>query len=139
MSNISSEIKAKLGEKLKSYFIQNEAEKAAKKLKEPLNKEVKKIMVENKITEFEFDGILASYNLQERTSMNEDKLLNRLKELGFTQAIEQVERPNTSVLETLIYDGTLDPELIANCNETKYVEVLNVKKKKVAQPKVTKK
>lgn len=127
------EVLVKLPEMVKEYHKYDNAEKEAKKSKEPLNKEMKKMMRSAEMKEFETDELLVTYSIQERSSMNEVKLVARLKELGFTDAIETVERPNAGVLETLIYDGKLDPELIADCEVTKEVEVLSVKKKKVGK------
>jgi hypothetical protein len=124
------EILVKLPDMMKTYYEQDSIEKAAKKVKEPLNKELKVLFKSAELAEFETDDLLATYGVQERSGTNDAKLLNRLRELGFEKAIETVERPNSAVLETLIYDGTLDPTLIADCFETKEVEVFSVKKKK---------
>lgn len=121
---------AKLLEMVKEYYKYDTAEKAAKKSKELLNKEMKKMMRSADLEEFETEELIATFSIQERSSMNEVKLVAKLKELGFTDAIETVEKPNAGVLETLIYDGKLDPALIADCEITKEVEVLSVKKKK---------
>ena len=121
---------AKLPEMVKEYYKYDTAEKAAKKSKELLNKEMKKMMRSADLEEFETEELIATFSIQERSSMNEVKLVAKLKELGFTDAIETVEKPNAGVLETLIYDGKLDPALIADCEITKEVEVLSVKKKK---------
>lgn len=130
MSEIDVEVQTQLGVMVTDYHKYDTAEKSAKKLKEPLNKDLKVLMSKSKLKEFVIDDLTASYALQERTSMNSDKLLQRLKDLGFDKAIETFERPNAGVLEALIYDGELDPELIKDCNETKWVEVLSVKKMK---------
>lgn len=122
-----SEELSQLPQKLTKFAEYNEQAKKYEKLKEPLNKEIKTIMSGAGIDEFESEGVTATLQTQERSSMNSAKLLNRLKELGFEEAIETVERPNDAVVERLIYDGKLDPELIQDCVETKHVQVLKVK------------
>jgi hypothetical protein len=131
MEETKEAVLLKLPELVKSFHEADATEKSAKKKAEPLKAEIKKLMSSASLEEFETDGLVASFSVQERTSTNETKLLNRLKELGLDNAIETVERPNSAVLETLIYDGKLDPATIADCFDTKNVEVLKVSKKKV--------
>jgi hypothetical protein len=115
---------------MEAYHEADSKEKSAKKVKEPLNKKLKELMSSAELEEFETDELVATFKVQERTSTNETKLLNRLQSLGLTDAIETVQRPNAAVVETMIYDGKLDPNLIADCIDTKFVEVLSVKKRK---------
>jgi len=122
-----------LGEQVKKYFAFDQAEKTAKKDKEPLNKSIKLEMRTSGLKEFNSDGIVADFSTQQRTTMNEAKLLVKLKELGLDNAIETVEKPNQAVVEDLVYNGKLDPAVLAGCIETKEVEVLKVAKAKKAK------
>lgn len=124
------EILEMLPEKVKKYYEYDAQEKSIKDQKEPIKDEIKKLMRTADLDKFEVEDLEASYKIQERTKMNEIKLLNRLKELGLTEAIEVVERPNIDKVETLLYDNKLDPALISDCLEIKEIEVLSVKKKK---------
>lgn len=129
-AELTEDQKLELGAKIVRYHKYDSEEKAAKKLREPLNLELKKAMAEMNLNLFEFNGYVASYSPQERISMNEDRLIAKLKELGHTDAIVHVEKADTGKLEELIYDGKLDPELLVSCNDTKIVEVLSIKKPK---------
>lgn len=127
---LDKEMASKLERKVKEYHKHDLAEKAAKKLKTPLNKELKELMSSIDLREFETEDLVATYKVQERTNMDEVKLLNRLKELGLDKAIETVERPNQEALTAMFYSGELDPEAIADCMVIKEVEVLSVRQKK---------
>lgn len=128
---VKEQVLLKLSEIVSEFYKHDSIEKLAKKKAEPIKAEIKKLMGSVELGEFETDDLVATFSIQERTSTNEAKLLNKLKELGMAECIETVERPNTAVLETLIYDGKLDASILADCFETKNVEVLSVKKKKV--------
>lgn len=115
---------------VKDYYTYSQKEKQFKDLKDPLNKKIKELMKKYNIQQVESDDVIATYSETEKVNMNEEKLLTKLKELGLEEAIEVVERPNTSVIEQMIYDGKLDPELIADCVETSVVATLRIKKSK---------
>lgn len=114
-------------EQVKHYYQYDLEEKAAKDSKKPLNTSIKKHMQANNLKAVEVDGLKVSYSLQERTNMNEDKLLLKLKSLGLTEAIVTVEKPDAEAVSKLIYDGKLTTEELDACIEKKYVEVLSVK------------
>lgn len=130
MKKITQDVQSKMEEIVKDFHKYDSDAKAATKLKDPLNKEIKTLMSEHGLNSFEVDGIEASYAKQERVSMNEAKLIEVLKTNGYADAIIQVEKPDTGKIEELIYEGKLKPALLEQCNETKIVEVLSVKKKK---------
>jgi hypothetical protein len=117
----------KFEDKVKHYFKLDQEEKSVKKEKTPLNVAIKDHMKSNALNAVEVDGIKVSYQVQERTSMNEDKLLLKLKSLGLTEAIVTVEKPDSESVSKLIYDGKLTTEELESCIEKKYVEVLSVK------------
>jgi hypothetical protein len=121
---------SELRELIKDYHTYNTKEKEFKNLKDPLNKKIKEIMKNHNLQEFEADDLVAAYSETEKVSMNEERLLRKLKELGLEEAIETIERPNQSVVEQLIYDGKLDPAAIADCVETSVVATLRIKKLK---------
>jgi uncharacterized protein (DUF2344 family) len=110
------------------YFDLDLAEKAAAKLKKPLNELLKKEMKEGSLTELSGTKAKAIYSVQERTSLLEEKLLQKLKDLGHTEAIVVRETVDQNAVTQLMYDGVLPAEFLADCIETKEVQVLNIKK-----------
>lgn len=115
--------------KVKMYAELDTQEKAIKKQKDPLNKSIKEEMKSKGLSKFEHENIVVDYSVQERTSMNEDRLVMKLKSLGFDEAIKTVEVPDQAVIESLIYEGKLSPIELDDCIEKKRVEVLKVKVK----------
>ncbi len=126
-----------LKELVHEFFKHDQLAKQEAKLADPLKAKIKDAMSEFGIGEFEHDGVAAVYSVQERTNPNGEKLLQRLRELGFEQAIKTVETVDTAVLERLIYDSEIDTEAIADCFTTNKVAVLTVKA--VKAPKTPKK
>lgn len=100
--------------------------KTLKKESDPLNKAIKGVMSEQGLSKFEAEGVKVTFQVQERNTTNEDKLLLKLKALGLTEAIKVVEKPDEAVIEQLIYEGKLPAAELASCVETKYIEVLKV-------------
>lgn len=101
-------------------------QKRLKKLGDPLKNKIKKYMLQNGLDTFKEGPVTASFKIQERTSMNEDKLVSKLKSLGLFEAIKTVEVPDQAVIEELIYEGKLDPIELDDCIIRKNVEVLRV-------------
>lgn len=101
-------------------------QKRLKKLGDPLKDKIKKYMNQNGLDTFKEGPVTASFKIHERTSMNEDKLLSKLKSLGLSEAIKTVEVPDQAVIEELIYEGRLDPIELDDCIIRKNVEVLRV-------------
>ena len=98
------------------------------------NAEIKKIMAEQKIKDYEVDGIVAKYIIQNKESMNEEALLKLLKEKGYTNVIKTKEYVDMDALEDALYHDTIDKDTIVamdKCKEVKEVIQLRVSKKKV--------
>ena len=112
------------------YALLDQQEKNAKKLKTPLNKEIKELMVKGDLSTFEHGGVTLSYSTQNRNDMNEDALVEKLKSLGLTEAIQIVEKPNEEMITQLIYEGKLSASDLESCVTTKVIEVLKVSVKK---------
>lgn len=124
-----------LEQKVDRYFELNTQEKEIKNEKDPLNASIKEEMRARGIEEFDSGRYTAKSAKQERTKMNPDKLLAKLKELGLTQAIKVVEQPDEAMVEELIYNKQLDPADLASCIDVNIVEVLTVKANKKAKSK----
>lgn len=115
-------------EQLVFHFAELDAEqKRLKKEGDPLKDKIKTIMNEHEMDRFEKGPIQVTFSIQERRTMNEERLLQKLKSLGLTEAIKTVEKPDQQVIEDLIYEGALDPSDLDECIERKQVEVLRVK------------
>ena len=111
-----------------SYKQNKESLDNFKEVVEAGNQKIKEIMRNNDLTEFTtLTGIKASYVVQKRESFNEEALLKRVKELGFTNIIKTKEYVDMDELENLIYNGELDASKISDCRVIKEVETLRVK------------
>lgn len=115
---------------VKTYHSLDSQIKELESEKKPLNLTLKDHMRQNGLKDLAVGGLKLSFSVQERASMNEAKLLRRLKELGLDEAVKMVEVPDQAVIERMLYDGTLTPQTLADCTETKVVETLSVKEVK---------
>lgn len=103
------------------------------KRRDELNKRLKEDMRLMEMDKVETNDYVLSYIIQNRVTINEPKLIDRLKLLGFSRAIVLVEKVDSDVVESLIYNGELAPADVEDCNEYKEVETLKVTKKKGAK------
>ena len=124
-------MKSSLEEYVKEFYIvKNEADKY-KKLADEDNKEIKKLMQNNNLTEFKTtNGLLAKITIQNRESFNEDKLIEKLKELNVKTPIKTVEVIDYDALEDAIYNNVLDATKIIDCKQNKQVVTLKVSEQK---------
>lgn len=114
-------------EKVTNYAELDAKVKQLEELKKPLNAEIKAYMKHNDLKEVSAAGIKAVYGKQERVSMNQDKLLDKVKQLGLNHAIKTVEVVDEQVLESMIFNGELNASQIEGCVERKIVETLSIK------------
>lgn len=104
-----------------------------KKQCEAENAEIKKLMAEQKLKDFESDGVVVKYIIQNKETMIEDKLIALLKSKGYTDIIKTREYVDMDVLEDALYHDTIDKDTIVEmdkCRESKEVIQLRVSKKK---------
>lgn len=97
------------------------------------NTEIKKLMAEQKLKDFEADGIVAKYVIQNKESMNEEKLIKLLKSKGYTDIIKTREYVDMDELENALYHDTIDKDTVVEmdkCREVKEVIQLRISKKK---------
>lgn len=97
------------------------------------NAMIKELMAEQKIKDFEVDGIVAKYVIQNKESMDEDKLLTILKERGYENVIRTKEYVDMDLLEDALYHDTIDKDTIVEmdkCKSVKEVIQLRISKKK---------
>jgi hypothetical protein len=114
-------------QKVEQYVALDVKAKQLDTLKKPLNAEIKAYMKESGIKELSTADVKVVYGVQERVSINEPKLLEKLKALGVTAAIKTVEVVDHEKLEGMIYNGELQASAVEECLERKEVETLTVK------------
>lgn len=122
-----------------SYQEFSDIQKKGEAGKKSASESIKAILAKNKLTTVDMDSFKVSLQERVRSSMNEGKLLERLKNLGLTQCIKTVEQIDSDELEKLIYSGDVNPEDIADCEDSSVSYVLSVRKKKSKAPLLSKK
>lgn len=102
-----------------------------KKSAEEYNKEIKDIMADIRIDEFETDnGLVAKLTHKQSESFNEEKLLAKIKELNIHGIIKTREYVDMEALENAIYNENIDASELSACREIKETVALKVSKKK---------
>ena len=102
-----------------------------KKSTEEYNKEIKDIMSNININEFETDsGLIAKLTHKQSESFNEEKLLTKIKELNIPGIIKTREYVDMEALENAIYNENIDASELSSCREIKETIALKVSKKK---------
>ena len=114
-------------EKVKNYAELDAKGKKIDEMKKPLNAEIKAYMKENGIKEVATAGVKAVFGIQERVSMNEARLLEKVKRLGLNQAIKVIEVVDEDAIQEMIFKGELDAAEIESCIERKQIETLTIK------------
>ena len=97
------------------------------------NAEIKRLMAEQNIRDFEVDCFKARYIVQNKESIIEDKMIALLKEKGYTDIIKTREYIDMDALENALYHDAIDKDTIVEmdkCREIKEVIQLRVSKKK---------
>lgn len=120
-----------LDQRVELFYNLDQQIKSLGKEADPIKQEIKDEMKAGGMKSVETPTAIAELSTQERTKMNEDKLVLKLKALGLTEAIAIKEVPNSEVIEQLVFEGKLAAEELASCVEVTYVDVLKVKKAKV--------
>jgi hypothetical protein len=121
---------SKLDELIPLYYEHNELVKKHKKVADKANKEIKKIMVEQGITEFATHGLIAKVSVSERVDLMEDVLIEKIKELGIKGIIKTREYIDMDALETALYNGLISPAALAQAQIKKEVVTLRIRQEK---------
>ena len=125
MTKNFEEILAKL---IPSYEANKSQMDAYKKVVDKDNKEIKKIMKEADLTQFEVDGIRATYSVSTRQDFNEESLIEKLKEMKIRGVIKKKEYVDMEALENAIYSGKVNASELSTCQTKKEVVTLRVSK-----------
>lgn len=120
----------KLHELIPLYYDNNEAMKRHKKVVDKANKEIKEIMAEQEITEFATHGLVAKVSISERVDLMEDVLMDKIKELGIKGIIKTREYIDMDALETALYNGVINPAMLAQAQTKKEVVTLRISQSK---------
>ena len=121
---------SKLDDLIPLYYEHNELVKKHKKVADETNKEIKKIMAEQGITEFATHGLVAKVSVSERVDLMEDVLIEKIKELGIEGIIKTKEYIDMDALETALYNGLISPAMLAKAQTKKEVVTLRIMKEK---------
>ena len=118
---------SKLDDLIPLYYEHNELVKKHKKVADKANKEIKKIMTEQGITEFAAHGLVAKVSVSERVDLMEDVLMEKIKELGIKGIIKTREYIDMDALETALYNGLINPAMLAQAQTKKEVVTLRIR------------
>lgn len=130
----SENVQVDLSSTINSYVLHKQQLEELKKLCESENTQIKEYMKENNLESYSDDnGHTVKYSVQERTSMNEAKLLKVMKDNNVNHVIKTQEYVDSDLLEKALYNNELSEDVqrqIAECNEVKYVPTLRISKAK---------
>lgn len=118
----------RLSELLPVYIERKTEMDGLKKIVDTDNKEIKDLMREAELTEFEADGVKATYSVSERPEFIEEALIEKLKDMKVRGIIKKKEYVDMEALENAIYHGKIDAAALASCQNVKQVITLRVKK-----------
>lgn len=124
---------SKLIKDIQEFFRLNTESNRIKKLKDPMNESIKSgIKEEYAVGDGESVTVVAGdvqaiYQSIAKEDINQQMLMEILKEKGFKQAIKTIEVVDPDVVEQLIYDGELSPVDLEPCKDTSYTVKLTVK------------
>lgn len=108
------------------YGLHKEELDDLKKLVDRENKDIKTIIkqrIENGDgSDVEVDGWVAKYIITTRESMDEERVLQILKNAGYTDAIKTREYVDFDVLESAIYKGDVPKEVLLEMDKAKTVK-----------------
>lgn len=114
------------------FFEKNTEAKAAQIEADKVKVEAKTMMTALKVKESIVGDYKATLTDQDRSAMNPDKLIKKLKELGYHQAIKMIEVVDETIVQDLLYDETCDlsSDDLADCLEPNIIQVFKVIKVK---------
>lgn len=124
-----------LNELLESYYENKSKMDALKPIVDKQNKEIKANMLNENLTEYTYNGIVAKYSVSSKVSMDEDKLLAILMECADEIPVTIVKtKPYVDMesLESALYNDVIPDHIkkrLAECNTTKETVTLRVTKK----------
>ena len=107
-----------------------------KKICDRENAEIKSIMRDFVVSSYEAGGYKATYSVSERTSMNEEMLLDIAHNYNIPGIVKTKEYIDYDALEKAIYDGNISEDVLLEMDKAKTVkEVVTLRVSKVKQKK----
>ncbi len=123
-----------LGNLIVSYAENKRELDSYKKICDKENAEIKELMLNSGYTEYPYNGYIAKYSVETRETMNESKLIDILKECGYTKdIIKTKEYVDMDALEKVIYNESIPKEILLKLDtarESKEIVKLRVTKQK---------
>lgn len=105
-----------------------------KKICDAENAEIKALMTELELDKASTEDYTATLSIQHRETMDEDKLLEVLRDAGYADiVIRTKEYVDMDLLESAIYHEMIDKETLfamQRCKEVKEVQTLKISKRK---------
>lgn len=104
-----------------------------KKICDKENAQIKAVMADFAVQQYEAGGYKATYSVSTRESMNEDKLLAIAHQYGISEIVKTKEYIDFDALENAIYNNRISDEVLMEMDkakEVKEVVTLRVTKKK---------
>ena len=112
---------------VKQYFELIKQKSEIEKQIKPLNESYKRSMSADNQTEFIEDGYKLELKEQDRSKMNNERLVALLKKKGYPTAIEIKLVAKEDVVETLVFEGKITPAELDSCIDKNIIKVLTVK------------
>lgn len=122
--------KMKLSELIQKYAVEKNQLDMCKNICDKLNTDIKRIMQDEQLDEYTAGNYTAKITVSQRTAINEDKILLRVKELDRFDLIKTKEYVDTDLLEKALYQQEIAPDDISDCFNTKDITTLKIKKAK---------
>lgn len=104
-----------------------------KKICDAENAEIKALMTELELDKASTENYTATLSIQHRETMDEDKMLEVVRNSGLSHLIRTKEYVDMDLLEDELYHNKIDADTMAamnRCWSTKEVQVLKITKKK---------
>ena len=122
--------KEQLNELIPQYAFNKGELDSYKKLCDKDNATIKALMQEDNLDEYDTKTHTAKISVQNRQTMNEDKLLDIVKDMNRFDLIQTKEYVDMDLLEKAIYNGEIKAEELESCMSTKEVVTLKVSVRK---------
>lgn len=107
-------------------ILQKEEYKNAQKLEKKLNKVIKSAIVDAGLEEVDVHGAQFKVTYQDRSKMNEEKLLQLLESKGLVEAIKVKKVPDADMIPDLISKGLIKETELAECIDENLVPILKL-------------
>lgn len=111
------------------YYELNETKNRVTKELKPINEEIKSSLAEIGLNKLDTDnGYRIEIGTQNRSTVDEEKLVALLKLKGFNEAVKTIEVPDEALVERLVFSGELSSEEYSACINQKIISALKIKK-----------